>query len=172
MPAVAAPRVSSACGEKVKADYAVGSSAPGYAAGMARRLLAGLIVAAACGVFVTAAGGQLPLLRSARTVHGHVVIRVSVGDLQPVEFTAATRSAVDVDGALLAKNVRLRETIKLPSSASGVVRWRSPQALRPGTYFVQVMAVETGGVTDCPPKQRNCYERWSNVLRVVVPKSS
>jgi hypothetical protein len=105
-------------------------------------------------------------------VQRHVVIEVSVGDLQPAEFTAATRSAVDADGGLLPKNVRLQETIQLPASASGVVRWRSPKALPPGTYYVQVTAVEIGGVTDCLPKLRNCDDRWSNVRRLVVPRPS
>ena len=100
------------------------------------------------------------------------MLELSVGDLRPVEFTAATRRAVNAQGALLQKNVRLQETIQLPASAGGVVRWQSPKALRPGTYFVQVMAIETagGGILDCPPKQPRCNDRWSSVRRVVVPK--
>jgi hypothetical protein len=87
-------------------------------------------------------------------------------------LTVATRRAVNADGALLQKNVRLQETIQIPASQSGLVRWRSHETLRPGTYFVQVKAVQTGGVLDCPPKMRNCNERWSNVRRVVVPRPS
>jgi hypothetical protein len=137
---------------------------------MARNLLAGVVVAAGFGV--SAAGGQLPILRSAAVVHGHVVAEVSVQDLRPVEFTAATRRAVDVSGELLQKNVHLRETMQLPASQTAVAHWRSPKALRPGTWFVQVTAVQTGGVTDCPPKVTKCGEAFSNVRRVVVRRSS
>jgi hypothetical protein len=84
----------------------------------------------------------------------------------------AKRRAVNVDGAVLPKNVRLQETIQLPAPETGLVRWQSRKTLRPGTYFVQVKAVQTGDVTDCPPKMRNCNDRWSNVRRVVVLRSS
>lgn len=141
---------------------------------MARRLLAGVVGATALGVVGIASAGQLPIIRSLSIVHRHVALELSVGNVRPVDFTAANRRAVDAEGALLPKNVRLQETIQVPASASGVVRWQSPKALRPGTYFVQVKAVETegGGVTDCPPKQLNCNERWSGVRRVVVRHSS
>ena len=101
-----------------------------------------------------------------------MVLELSVGDLRPVEFTVAERRGVDANGALLRKNVRLRETIKPPSSTNTVVRWQSPKALHPGVYFVQVTAVDTGGVTDCPPKMPKCGEQLSNVRRVAVRPSS
>ena len=152
---------------------------------MARRLLAGVAVAAAVGSVGAAAGcgAQAPggsltrhggggapvaILRSAGIVDRHLVAEVSVGDLRPVELAVAKLGSVDADGALLRKNVFLQETIQLPSSATGVTSWRSHKALRPGTYFVQVEAVETGGVTDCRPFQRNCLAHWSSVRRVVV----
>lgn len=100
------------------------------------------------------------------------MLSLSVGDLRPTELIVAKRRAVDLEGALLQRNVRLRETIQLPASATGVVRWRSRETLRPGIYFVQVEAVETGGLTDCPRALPNCNERWSNVRRVVVAKAS
>lgn len=139
---------------------------------MARTLLAGVVAAAALGAVGSAAADQVPIVRSVGVVHRHVVLQLSVGDLRPVAFTAATRRAVDAEGALLSKNVRLRETIQVPAAASGIVGWQSPKALRPGTYFVQVTAVQNagGGVTDCPPKQPDCNVRWSTVRRVVVPK--
>lgn len=139
---------------------------------MARALLAGVIGAAVLGAVGTAAAGQVPIVRSVGIVHRHVVLQLSVDGVRPVEFAAATRRAVDAEGALLSKNVRLRETIQIPASTGAVVRWESPKALRPGTYFIQVTAVETagGGVTDCPPKQPRCNELWSSVRRVVVPK--
>jgi hypothetical protein len=137
---------------------------------MARRLLAGVVVAAALGAAGAGAADQGLLLRSATAVHRHVVVRVSVGDLRPIDLAVATRRAVNADGGLLQKNVRLRETIQIPASQTGVVRWRSHETLRPGTYFVQVKAVQTVDVLDCPPKLHDCNERWSNVRRIVVPR--
>jgi len=139
-----------------------------YHPGMARRLLAGVAVAAALATVGPATAGQVQILRAATAVHRHVVLQLSVADLSPTELVVAKRRAVGTDGAFLGKNVRLREAIRLPYSASAVVRWRSPKALHPGVYFVQVMAVETGGVTDCPQFLPACNERWSNVRRVAV----
>jgi hypothetical protein len=135
---------------------------------MARKLLAGVAVVAALGAVAPAAADQAPLLRAAKAVHRHVVLQISVSDLRPVELIVAKRRAVNADGALLQKNVRLQEAIQIPASQTGVVRWQSHKTLRPGTYYVQVKAVQTVDVTDCPPKMRNCNERWSNVRRVVV----
>jgi hypothetical protein len=138
---------------------------------MARRLLAGIAVAATVGA-APAAADQLPILRSATVTHRHLVLGISVVDLRPAELLVSNGSAVDADGALLGKQVRVRETIQLPATANAVVRWQSARALGPGVYFVQVMAVETGGVTDCPRFLRNCLDHWSNVRRVVVGRSS
>ena len=138
---------------------------------MARRLLAGVALTAALAAVGSAAAGRLPILRSVSVAGGHVVLGLSVGDLRPTELTVAKRGAVDANGALLARNVRMRETILLPATTSAVVRWQSRKALSPGVYFVQVTAVETGGVTDCPRFARTCNERWSSVRRVVVPTS-
>jgi hypothetical protein len=135
---------------------------------MARKLLAGMAVVAALGAVGPATAGRLPILRSARAVHHHLVLSLSVADLRPVELTVARRRAVDATGALLRKNVRFRETIRLRASGGGVARWRSGRRLRRGLYFVQVTAVETGGVTDCPRFSPDCNVRWSNVRRVVV----
>jgi hypothetical protein len=139
---------------------------------MVRRVLAGVVVATAFGAVGPATAGELPILRSAKVVNRFVVLELSVGDVRPVRFTAATRRRVGPEGALLRKNVRLREPIQLPPSASAVVRWRSRKALRPGVYFVQVTAIESGGVTDCPKFFPTCLDRWSNVRRVVVRRSS
>jgi hypothetical protein len=139
---------------------------------MARKLLAGVVLVVALGAVGAAAAGQQPMLRSAKAVHRHVVIKLSVTDVRPVEFTVAKRRAVDANGALLRQNVRLQETIDVSPSVNGVVSWRSPKALRPGTFFVQVKAVETGGTTDCPRFSPGCNIRWSNIRRVVVRHSS
>lgn len=138
---------------------------------MARRLFAAIACAAALAVTGSAAAAQSPILLSATVAHRHVVLELSVGDLRPVQLAVARQRATGADGALLAKNVRLRETIQLPATNSGAVHWVSPRALSPGVYFVQVMAVETGGVTDCPKFLRSCLDRWSSVRRVVVPSS-
>ena len=138
---------------------------------MARKLLAGVVAAATLGAVGPAAADQVPILRSAKVVHRHPVLRIAVADVQPLALLVARRRAVDANGALLQKNIRLEETIQAPpSSPSGIVRWRSPEALRRGKWFVQVTALETGGVTDCPPGQSNCNERWSNVRPVWVGK--
>jgi hypothetical protein len=136
-------------------------------------VLAGLVVAVALGGVAPATGKELPILRAA-TVHArHVVLLVAVGDVRPVQLTVATRGAVDDSGALVAQNVRLRETIQLtPPATTAVARWQSRTRLTPGTYFVQVLAVESGGgLTDCPKFLRNCLDHWSNVRRIVVPTS-
>lgn len=135
---------------------------------MARRVLAGVLIAAVLGAAGSALADRLPILRSARAVRHHLVLRIAVTDARPIELLVARRRAVDADGALLSRNVRVREAIVLPASATGVVRWRSTRTFHTGRYFVQVEAVETGGVTDCPPKQRDCGAVWSNVRRVVV----
>jgi hypothetical protein len=138
---------------------------------MARKLLAGVVLAAALTAVGPAAADQIPILRSAKVVHRHPVLKISVADVQPLALLVARRGAVDAKGALLEKNIRVEETIEIGPAPSGVVRWRSPKPLRHGTWFVQVTALETDGVTDCPPEQSNCNERWSNVRRVSVPKA-
>ena len=139
---------------------------------MARGVLAGFVIAATLGAVGVAAADQLPLLRSAKVAHRHLVLAISVTEIRPTEMLVAKRRAVNADGALLWKNVRLQETIQLTAPATGLVRWQSHKTLRAGTYFVQVRAVQTGDVTDCPPKMSTCNDRWSNVRRVVVRRSS
>ena len=142
---------------------------------MARTLLAAVVVGVALAGVAPATGKQLPILRSASVDAHHVVLRVAVGDARPVQLTVASGAAVGANGALLAKNVVRREKIRLtPATSTGVVRWESRLMLTPGTYYVQVMAVDkSGGIIDCPPKlMTTCLDRWSNVRRIVVPTSS
>lgn len=136
---------------------------------MARTLLAGVLAAATLGAVGSAAADQPTILRSARVVRHHLVLTLSVSDLRPALLAVAKRRTVNPNGTFLNGNVLLRESIDLPAAATGVVRWRSPQTLRAGAYFVQVEAIETGGVTDCPPKQMRCDLYWSHVRRVVSP---
>jgi hypothetical protein len=139
---------------------------------MARTLLAAVVVAVAAGGVAQAAGAKTPILLSASAVNRHVVVKVSVGDLRPVELSVAKQRVVTTDGAFVQKNVRLQEAIHLPAPTNGVARWTSSGTLRPGTYFVQVMAVETGGITDCPHLTPKCNEQWSSPRRIVVARSS
>jgi hypothetical protein len=104
-------------------------------------------------------------------VHRHLVLRISVTDERPIALAVAKHRAVDANGELLRKNVRLRETIHV-STSNGVVRWRSQKRLRLGRWFVQVTAVASAGTTDCPPKTPKCGTHVSNVRRVTVRRSS
>jgi hypothetical protein len=142
--------------------------------GMARKLLAGVALAAALGCVGPASADQVQILRSAKVVRLHPVLKIAVADLRPLALLVARRGAVDGNGALLEKNIRAEDTIEVASSSNGgsVVRWRSPKRLRQGTWFVQVTALETDGAPACPPAESNCNERWSNVRRVIVRKAS
>ena len=35
-------------------------------------------------------------------------------------------------------------------------------------YYVKVSGIESDGVTDCLPQQRDCLVHWSNALRLRV----
>jgi hypothetical protein len=135
---------------------------------MARKLPLSAVLVVALIAAAGAWAGTLPILRSAAVSGRHLVVQVDVSDLRPVEFVAAASGAQGPGGALLSTNVRVREAIKLPASAVGTVRWETEKRLSPGAYYVQVMAIDTGGVTDCPPGDRQCTEHWSNVRRVIV----
>jgi hypothetical protein len=131
-----------------------------------------VVIAVAAGGLARASIARTPILQSAAADHRHVVVTVSVGDMRLRQLLVAKRRVVGADGSFLASNVRLREAIHLPASATRVVRWKSRGTLAPGAYFVQVMAIPTGGLTDCPPKLRNCNEVWSSARRIVVARSS
>ena len=138
---------------------------------MARKRLAGVVAGVALVAVATAGADRLPILRSAKVVNGHVVVQVAVGDMRLSQLTVATRPTLDGYGSLIPRYVRMRETIQLAPSTSGVVSWQSKGTLAPGTYFVQVVAFDNGegGITDCPPKLHNCVLHRSNVRRIVVP---
>src|SRR6516165_8374861 len=105
---------------------------------MARKLLAGVVAGVALVAVATAGADRLPILRSAKVVNGHVVVQVAVGDMRLSQLTVATRPTLDGYGSLIPRYVRMRETIQLAPSTSGVVSWQSKGTLAPGTYFVQV----------------------------------
>jgi hypothetical protein len=110
-----------------------------------------------------------PLLRSAFASHGQVVVAFTVADLQPWVIEVAASSETEASGAFRRGAVRLREVMTArPGSATGLVHWTTTKELAPGTYFVHVSAIETDGVTDCRPQERNCLVHWSNARRLVI----
>jgi hypothetical protein len=118
--------------------------------------------------FAVGAGSD-PVLVSATPQSGHVVVALSLGDLAPGELVVATSPRLNAIGALTT-GIKLREKLNVSSTAQ-VVRWRSREALAPGRYFVQVSGVDSGGETDCLPRQRGCGEDWSNVRRIVLART-
>jgi len=123
----------------------------------------------ALGLLTTAAAAvSQPHLRSASGRGGHVVVVYTLGDQAPGKIVVATRRATGLGGALLAKNVRLREPMPATVRVRGdAYRARTRHTLPPGRYFVQVSA--TALMVDCSPK-RPCVSRWSNVLPVRVTR--
>jgi hypothetical protein len=128
----------------------------------------GLAVAAIAVSAAVAASGD-PVFRSATGSHGHVVVTFTVGDLSPGVIEVATSAATARAGGFVPGSVRIEETITAtPDPATGVVSWRTRRRLPAGTYFVEVSAIATDGVTDCVPLRGNCLVHWSNVRRLVV----
>jgi hypothetical protein len=145
---------------------------------MARKLLAGVVLAAALTAVVwrgvgPASADQVQMLRSAKVVHRHPVLKIAVAGVRPLALLVARRGAVDGNGALLEKNIRAEDTIEVAPAPNGrgVLRWRSSTRLRHGIWFVQVTGLETDSAAACPPAKSNCNERWSNVRRVTVRSS-
>ena len=115
------------------------------------------------------AASSAPVLRSVTQTHRHIVVKFTVAALQPWLVEVAVSRGIDASGALLRRNVRLRERITArPDPVTGVVRWRTLKALPARVYYVEVSGIESDGVTDCLPQQRNCLVHWSNVRRVQV----
>ena len=114
-----------------------------------------------------AVAAREPVLWSASQQGGHVRVTFSVGALAPGQFVVATSPRLDRSGAL-ARGVKLRERLTVTTTTRRV-HWRSQRELRSGVYFVQVSGIEVDGVTSCTPPLLGCGQRWSNVLRVVVP---
>ena len=133
-----------------------------------RVALAALVGAGLIATLALAAPGA-PVLRSATASQRHVLVVFTIGDLRPWEVEVATSAATEASGGFVPKNVRLREVIRAkPDPSTGLVRWRTRATLPARTYYVRVSAIETDGVTDCPPQQRNCLVHWSNTGRVLI----
>lgn len=115
------------------------------------------------------AAPRKPWLRTAASLHRHVSVTFTVGDLRPGLIEVAVANTTDYSGAFLSRNVRLREAVSSrPDPVTGVVRWRTKSTLPARAYYVEVSGFETDGVTDCLPQLRNCLEHWSNRRRVLV----
>jgi hypothetical protein len=115
------------------------------------------------------AASGAPVLVAATSMHRHVVVRFTVGDLQPWFIEIAVSPATEASGAFLPGRVRLRERVGAhPDPVTGIVRWRTFGMLAPRTYYVHVSGIEGGGVTDCPVQLPDCIVRWSKarILRV------
>ena len=121
----------------------------------------------AAGVASAVASAQaLPHISSVASSHRHLVLIAQFGDLAPATVAVAVKRVTE-NGGLVKANVVYTARLR---AATRTVRWRSPQRFKRGTYWVQVSGVETGGVPDCPPRQRDCARKYSNVARVAVRK--
>jgi len=115
------------------------------------------------------AASSAPVLRSVTQAHKHIVVTFMDAGLQPWLIEAAVSRATDASGAFLPRNVRLRERMTAPPDrATAVVRWRTRERLPARVYYVKVSGIESDGVTDCLPQQRDCLVHWSNALRLRV----
>src|SRR4051794_37248346 len=115
------------------------------------------------------AAADSPVIRSVGVSSGHLVVSFTLPrDLLPGRIVVAT-SRSGLSHLRPSPSVKLREAIHAsPDPATGVIRWRTHQALPPGTYFVEVSGIQTVGITDCMPRRADCASHWSNPRRVVV----
>jgi hypothetical protein len=132
------------------------------------RLLALSLVCIAL-VCAAPAAAVEPTLRTVAPSRHHVVVTFAPGDLIPAEIQVATARSRTASGAFTPSLVRLRERITAHPNSDGVVRYRTVKTLPAGTYFVAVSGIIQDPPADCLPIKLRCSERWSNVLRVVVP---
>jgi hypothetical protein len=87
----------------------------------------------------------------------------------PSRIEVSVNRAVGAQGAFVS-GVRLRE--RITTTTRGVIHWRTAESLPPGRYYVHVSGMDLAGVVDCSPHgQLDCLQEWSNVLRVVVPRT-
>jgi hypothetical protein len=131
-----------------------------------------LFVGAVAASPVKAAGTHGLVLEAVGQNHGHIIANADFAGLAPAYLVVATKPRRLATGALSPMNVRLRQAIRPTRPVNGLVRIHVRKRLPAGTYYVQVSAVEGGGVTDCSPHQYGCGDTWSNVLRVVIPLDS
>src|SRR5918911_2819148 len=106
-----------------------------------------IVAIAALGAAISggiAAATPQPYLRSVAAHRRHVVAVFTLGDLAPGKILVAISSARGANGALLARNVRLQESIANATRVAGGLRIQTRHALRPRRYYVQVSGVVVG----------------------------
>jgi hypothetical protein len=114
-----------------------------------------------------------PTLRTAGSGRGHVVVTFSPGDLTPGEIAVSTHDARGPGGTFLRADVRLLERVTAKTDpATGIAQYRTRKTLAPGTYYVAVSGFLQEPPPSCVPISSRCYERWSNVRRIVVRPTS
>jgi hypothetical protein len=124
-------------------------------------------------VSASVALGGLPTLQSAGAAKGHIVVAFSSGELVPGEVAVAARATRTVNGSFVRANVRLLERITAKTDpATGIVRFRTHGTVARGTYYVAVSGFMQEPPPSCIPISSHCTERWSNVRRVVVVRST
>lgn len=133
---------------------------------MARRSFATAAVLSAALLVSIASASPVPYLRSAGANRGHIVAVFALDDLAPGQIAVAVKPTTGLDGAFVAANVRLTESMR-PSRVANGYRWRTRHTLRPGRYYVEVSGRVFG--LDCMPG-KPCPTPWSNVRRVMVPR--
>ena len=132
------------------------------------RLLALSLVCIAL-VCAAPAAAVEPTLRTVAPSQHHVVVTFAPGELTPAEIEVATARSRSASGAFMPSRVRLRERMTADLNANGIARYRTVKTLPAGTYFVAVSGIIQDPPADCLHIRSHCAERWSNVLRVVVP---
>jgi hypothetical protein len=112
------------------------------------------------------AASPSPYLRSVAAQRGHVVAVFTLNELAPGHIVVAVRPETKPNGAFVAANIRVNETLRAIPVTNGY-RDRTRHTLRPGRYYVEVSGIVLG--LDCTP-HKPCKEDWSNIRRVVIPR--
>jgi hypothetical protein len=132
------------------------------------RLASGAVAALGVALLTGVSGAApLPYLRSVGASGGHVVAVFDSGDLAPLHVAVASSPRTSLGGGFVRANVRLREAIGNPGHIGAALVARTRHALPPGRYWVEVSARPVD--VDCVPL-KPCFERWSNVRPLVVPR--
>jgi hypothetical protein len=110
---------------------------------------------------------SLPYLRLVGVRSGHVVAVFDAGDLVPLYVAVSSSPRTAITGGFVRANVRLQEVVGNPQHAGTALVVRTRHALPPGRYWVEVSARAVD--VDCLPL-KPCFERWSNIRPLVVPR--
>lgn len=110
-----------------------------------------------------------PHLQTVVPHSGFLALAFTVGDLVPVQVQVASGAPTPTPGVFAASRIKLHERMNV-SGTSSVLHWRTQTALPPGVYAVRVSAMLSDGFTSCIPRNPSCSLRWSNVVRVTIPR--